>query len=513
MKLRPYQRECIASIGNRFADASSTLAVMATGTGKTVVFSSLAHEWGGGRILIMAHREELITQAAEKIHTITGESPGIEMADDRVNTYDRCKVIVSSVQTLSRPSPKTQKPERLLRFDPQQFGLLIVDEAHHAVASTYRTVIDHFRQNDRLKVLGVTATPKRADALAMGQVFETVAYDYGIEPASEDGWLVPVHQRVVKVDGLDFSKVRTNNKGDFSESELEAILAQEKMLHAVVAPTIELAGDLPALVFCVTIQHAELLRDVLNRYKPGCAAAICKDTPKDRRRELIRDYKAGRVQFLLSVGVFTEGFDAPATALVVMARPTKSIVVYTQALGRGTRPLPGIIDGLEEAAAEERRTAISRSAKPHVLVLDFAGNAGRHKIVQAADLLGGKYAAPVRDYAKKNAEADGKPMPVDQALQRAADEMALEEEQLERARAREKIKAQAEYRTYAVSAYGGSEAKSPSPDAPRGGASEKQVALLVKLGVSYATAISYSKRQASAVIDDLMEKRGWKRRK
>ncbi len=345
----------------------------------------------------------------------------------------------------------------------------------------------------------------------MGQVFETVAYDYGIEPASDDGWLVPIHQRVVKVDGLDFTKVRSNNK-DFVESELEAILAQEKMLHAVAAPTMDLAGDLPALVFCVTIAHAELLRDVLDRYKPGSAAAICKDTPKDRRRELIRDYKAGRLQFLLSVGVFTEGFDAPNTALVVMARPTKSIVVYTQALGRGTRPLKGVIDGLEEATPAERRAAIAQSGKPNVLVLDFAGNAGRHKIIQAADLLGGKYSATVRDYAKKNAETDGKAMPVDDALRRAADESAYEEEKRERASHRAKIKAQAEYRSYAVSVYGGSEAASPRPDMPSGGASEKQIALLLKLGVNMTTAMSYGRKQASAVIDDLMEKRGWKRR-
>lgn len=511
MRLRPYQRECKEAIYARFADANSTLAVLATGTGKTVIFSSLASEWKQGRVLVMAHREELITQAAEKIHAATGEMPGIEMGADRVHAYDACKVVVSSVQTLSRMSPKTQRPERLAKFNPRDFGLVIVDEAHHCAAQSYQIVTNHFRQNDACRLLGVTATPKRADGLAMGQVFETVAYDYGIEPASEDGWLVPVHQRVVKVDGLDFSKVRTNNK-DFVESELEAILAQEKMLHAVAAPTIEMAGDLPALVFCVTISHAELLRDVINRYKPGSAAAICKDTKKDRRRELIRDFKAGRLQFLLSVGVFTEGFDAPNTALVIMARPTKSIVVYTQALGRGTRPLTGTIEGLEEATPEERRAAIRRSAKPNVLVLDFAGNAGRHKIVQASDLLGGKYSAAVREYAAKNAETEGKPAPVDEALRRAADELAFEEEQRERARARERIKAQAEYRSYAVSIYGGSEAVQPRPDTPRGGASEKQINLLVKLGVSKITAMSYSRKQASAVIDDLMEKRGWKKR-
>lgn len=512
MILRPYQRGCLDSIDARFQDARSTLAVLATGLGKTVCFATLAHEWQQGRVMVMAHREELITQAAEKIHTISGESPGIEAGDERVHAHDGCKVVVSSVQTLSRHSSKTGKPERLHRFSPDDFGLLVIDEAHHAPASTYRTVIEYFARNQRSKLLGVTATPKRADGLAMGQAFETVAYDYGIEPASEDGWLAPVHQRVVKVDGLDFSAVRTSNKGDFVEGELEAILNQEKMLHAVVAPTIEMAGDLPALVFCVTIEHAQLLCDMLNRYKPGSAAAICKDTPKDRRRELIRDYKACRLQFLLSVGVFTEGFDAPSTALIVMARPTKSIVVYTQAIGRGTRPLPGVIDGLEEATPEERRNAIATSAKPHVLVLDFAGNAGRHKIIQAADLLGGKYASSVRDYAKANAETDAKPMAVDDALKRAADEMAFLEEERERARIREKIKADAEYRSYAVSIFGGSEAKSPAPDKPQGGASQKQVDLLVKLGVRLETAMSYGKKQASAVIDDLMAKRGWKRR-
>jgi superfamily II DNA or RNA helicase len=493
MILRPYQSICLDAIDEALAIHPSVLAVLATGLGKTVIFAHLAARWPG-RVLVLAHRDELIRQAAEKLALVSGEEVGIEMGEARLdeNQEDKIRLVVSSVQTMCRP-------KRQQKFDPSAFGLLIVDEAHHAVARTYRDVIAYFRQNPATRVLGVTATPKRADELAMGQVFDNVCFDYGILQAVEDGWLVPVQQQAVVVEGLDFSRVR-DVAGDFSEAQLEQILTEEKMLHKVAAPTVELIGPRPALVFCVTVMHARLMALVLERYRGGgVVASLDGSTPFEERRATVEAYKRGKIQILCNCALFLEGFDAPATAAVVMARPTKSLPLYTQVLGRGTRPLPGLVDGL--VLGEQRREAIAHSAKPDLLVLDFVGNSGNHKIVTATDLLGGKYAAPVRQYARQTLEEERQPISVEEALARAQDELLLLAEIDER---RRNIKAVAEYHTRHVSPFAPGrgpvvrEEETPPPLDPP---TDKQVWFLVRrLKWRESDARRLSKRQASAII-------------
>ena len=499
MNLRPYQAECIEAVRQHFGVHNSVLVEAATGTGKTVIFSHLAHRWQNGRILIIAHRDELIRQAAEKIQAVTGEQPGIEMGDERVEeigTFQKFRVLVSSVQTMCRPG-------RHAKFNPQEFGLLIIDEAHHVVAGSYRQVIEWFRRNESCKVLGVTATPKRADDLALGQVFESVAFRYGINLAVDDGWLVPVSQQCVKVEGLDFSQVKSV-AGDLSEGELEKIFAEEEMLHKVASPVVELAGDRPTLVFCCTVKHAELMSAMLERYKPHSSAWLSGTSKMEERRATVERYKKGDLQFLCNCGLFLEGFDAPSTATVVMARPTKSIVLYAQVLGRGTRPLPGVVDGLQ--TADERKAAIAASPKPAMLALDFVGNAGRHKIVTAADVLGGKYGIPVREYARETVSEEQRPVPVAEALDRAEAELDLIDEEKER---RRRIVAQARFRTHEVSPFDrrqGTTAALPRSSG-QGDATDKQIRFLCRLGVREETARSFSKRQASTVIDKLLKEK------
>lgn len=508
MKARPYQEACVDAVFRAFQQHDGTLVDMATGLGKTVVFSHISDRWKEGRVMILAHRDELIRQAADKIERITGEPAGIEMGGERVEDglMGRCKVVVSSVQTLCRP-------KRQRRFQPKDFGLVIVDEAHHAVAASYRRTLDYLKRgspdlnidgNPNQKLLGVTATPKRADELALGQVFHSVAYSYGIEPAIADGWLVPVDQEVVKVEGLDFSKVKTV-AGDLSQEELEKIVMEEKTLHKVAASTVEVAGQRPTLVFCVTVNHARMMAEVLNRYRPKSAVALSGDTDMDERRQWVERYRNGEIQYLVNCALFLEGFDAPSTAVVVMARPTKSPVLYCQVLGRGTRPLPGVVDGLETPA--ERRAAIADSAKPSMLALDFVGNAGSHKIVQAADILGGKYGEPVKSYAKKTMSEENRPTPIQEALERAEAELALEQEEAER---RRHVKAsEVTFRLQTVSPFGRGQAAPQPRTAPRGDPpTDGQIRYLLYLGVSEAMARSYTKRQASAVIDDLKSKQG-----
>jgi superfamily II DNA or RNA helicase len=492
---RLYQSEANAAINAALDVHRSTLVVMATGLGKTVVFSS----WLASRPLrsiVIAHREELIDQAADKLRHFVGDSVAVEMGE-RCSPEDgllKPRVVVASIQTLSNP-------RRLARFRADEFGQGVIDEAHHAMAASYGNAMGHFATNPAFRWLGVTATPKRGDELALGQRFECVAYEYGIEAGIEDGYLVPVRQLPIDVHEIDFSDVRTT-AGDLNEGDLDEIMRQEKPLHAVVKPTVREAGDLPTLVFAVSVAHAQDLADMLNRYKPTSAVALSGKTDRAERRKAIEAYRAGDVQFLCNCGLFLEGFDAPATAVVAMARPTKSLSLYVQVLGRGTRVLPGIVDGL--ATPVQRRAAIAASRKPHMLILDFVGNSGKHKIIRAQDVLGGRYGQPVRDYARRTSEEEKTPRAVGDSLARAADELALLEEIRERER-RAAIKARVEYTAREVSPFEGGqpvEAIEPHADGP----TDKQVWFLVRrCGWTEAQARAISRRQASGVIGKWME--------
>lgn len=498
MNRRDYQWEADRACKAALVEHDSALLIMATGCGKTVTFAHLAHEWpwpplegAPPRVMVLAHRGELIHQAAEKLEAITGERPGIEMAGDAVDERSMLKprIVVATVQTLTAG--------RLAKFRPDEFGLVIPDEAHHAVAPSYLRVLEHFA---KAKVLGPTATPKRADEKAMGRVFATVAYEYGIERAIGDGYLVPVSQRPVEVEGLDFSKIK-DVAGDFHEGELEAVLTQEGPLHKMAAPIVAEAKGRPALVFCCTVKHACLIAAVINRYAPGACEWLSGETSREERTQTVERYKRGELQMLANCGLFLEGFDAPATALVAMARPTKSLTLYTQVIGRGTRTLPGTIDGLDTPQA--RKAAIAASAKPNMIVLDFVGNAGRHEIVTAVDVLGGKYGSAVRAYAKKTVSEEKRPVGVDESLDRAEAELELLAEEAER---RRKIKAEVSYRTREVSIFGARRgdvaSAGPQAAAPRSDEiTEAQFWYLVRRhGWDRAAAAKLGKRQASAII-------------
>lgn len=440
MDLRPYQLDALEAINADFREYTSTLLVLPTGCGKTIVFAHLGDQDRiHGRIMVIAHREELINQAAEKIKAVSGITPDIEMAEQHADSslFSRSPIVISTVQTLTNgPADNC----RLLKFDPFQFSRLIIDEAHHAPANSYRRIFKHFTQNEELKVLGVTATPDRKDQAAMGKVFESVAYEYAIPDAIRDGWLVPVKQIAVDVASLDLRAVRTT-AGDLNGADLAKIMEIEETLHGVADPTIEIAGDKKCLVFTASLVQAERLCEIFNRHEPMSARWIQGNTPKDQRRAILADFKARKFKRLVNVGVFTEGFDDPSIEAVVMARPTKSRALYAQMAGRGTRPLPGVVDGL--ADAEARRQAIAESGKPGIEIIDFVGNADKHKLVTTADILGGRDPDEVIERAKAKAEkSKGEPVDMLEALEESRKELEREAEERKR---RLHIKAKAKY--------------------------------------------------------------------
>jgi superfamily II DNA or RNA helicase len=474
----------------------STLISVATGLGKTVVMAEVAKRWRYGRVLLLAHREELIFQGANSLSCLMGEEVAIEMADNRSNETpgQQSRVVVASVMTMIR---------RLEKFSPFDFGLLLTDEAHHATAASYRKIYRYFGQNPNLCHLGVTATPDRADEEALGQVYDSVAFEYGILDGINDGWLVPVEQQFVSVDGLDLSGCSAD-KHDLKDSDVARIMENETLQHKIAHPTIELVGDRPTLVFTASVDHANKTAEIFNRHRSGCAAAINGKTNKDVRREAVKAFCDGTIQYLVGVGVFTEGFDAPNCSAVAMGRPTKSRSLYAQCIGRSTRPLPGTVDG----DVEDRHAAIASSGKPNSLILDFVGNSGRHKLVCTADILGGKESDEVVDRARNNASKKGRPVNMAEELEEAREQLI---EELRKKRAAEEasraaLVARAKYKTMKVSPFdvfdllprrepGWHKGRSPT---------EGQVAALRKFKVSDSEIRDLSFSKASQLLDTLV---------
>ena len=423
MKMRPYQEGAIAGAFKVWEENASALIVLPTGLGKTVVFSEIVRRFQPARSMVIAHREELIFQAAEKIKRVTGLDGGVEMGEYTAGFFGNMPpYVVSTVQTQCSGG---DGGGRMTKFLPEDFGLVVIDEAHHATASTYRRVIDYYRQNPKCKILGVTATPDRADEEALGQVFDAVAYDYQILDAINQGWLVPVQQQMVTVESMDFSNIKTT-AGDLNQGELAEVMEEEDNLQRVAVPTVEICGDKRAIVFATTVKQAERLCEIINRYRPDKAVWLCGKTDKERRRKMLADFKAGVVQFVVNVGVLTEGFDDSGVEVIVMARPTKSRALYAQMAGRGTRPHDSIAHLLGNVETDAERCAMIRdSVKPACLIVDFCGNAGRHKLVTSADILGGNISDEVVEAVAREARESGKPVDMADALkkeQQLADE-------------------------------------------------------------------------------------------
>lgn len=446
--LRDYQQAAVDAVHEAWQRINAALIVLPTGCGKTMCFADIIKN-RPGRCLVLAHRSELIHQAAEKIKHVTGETCAIEMADywSDENYHQKPRIVVSSIQT----QIAGKNGGRMTRFDPGEFNTVIVDECHHVVADTYKKVLSHYQQNPNCKILGVTATPDRTDEEALGQVFEEAVYVYEILDAIKEGYLSPIKQQTVQVESLDFSQTRTT-AGDLNGGDLEKVMVSEKALHGLAYPILDITKGRKTLVFTASVAHAEKLAEIFNRYQPDCARWLCGKTPKDERREILREYHHGKYQILCNVDVLTEGFDEPTIECVALGRPTESRAKCAQMIGRGTRVLPGVIDGL--ATADARVAAIEASAKTSLLVLDFVGNAGKHKLISTADVLGGNYSDDVVARAKQICEDDpdkeAKPSDVAETLEQAEEQIEREKQEAKRKAKRANVKARANYKTATV---------------------------------------------------------------
>jgi len=529
--LRPYQKDAVDAIFTDWQNGNvSTLVTLPTGCGKSVVFSAVMDEvmrcQKDRRILVLAHREELIMQAEQHAANV-GMDSGIEMGSRRAGKEP---IVISTVQTQTAWSKCRDcfgegcdwcghkgKQRRLQRFRWEQFSTLIIDEAHHATAESYRLVMEYYRQNPALRILMVTATPNRTDKIGLHNVCDSVAYDMDLRHAIHEGWLVPIRQQLITVEGLDLSNVKTRS-GDLADSEREqAFLGEtseeeERLLHAVAYPTIEAAKGRRTLVFAAGQEHAEKLTAAFNAYDDVEAEFVIDKTDRVERRKIIQRFKSGETQILVNCMVFTEGFDVPDAAVCANARPTKSTSLYQQMIGRVTRPMKGVVDG--PATADERRGAIEASDKPSCLVLDFTGDSGKHKIVSVANILAGDDVDPL-DLAAAlvSAEELAEPVDVEDLIEKA--KAAREEAEARREEERKKRAVTKSYATDGqihttdVDIFTGKSFDPFSDYAPATWqATQKQVSFLLKLGVQAKTATTYTKRQAGAVIDKLTSRTG-----
>lgn len=382
-------------------------------TGKSRLFRRVAEGAAekGHRSMLIVRGDALVRQAATHFRA-SGLSVGVEMGTMRSAGE---QVVVASVDSLRG---------RMDRFTKSDFAVVQIDECHHCMAPSQLRILADLgfavpevsdkgeilesktpRETDALLV-GYTATPDRGDKLDIMQVFETVAFEYDIQTAIGDGWLVPIRQEMCVLDGLDLSKVRTA-AGDLSAAELGRVL--EPLIEPMAREICEVAGMRPTIIYSPLVKLAHQMTDVLRRVEPGPRVeTIDGATDDQRRQEFFAAFQQGVLQRLSSVGTLTEGVDLPAAAVAAVCRMTKVRALYTQIVGRVLRLPPGV-DHLP--TAEARRLAISRSVKPYATVLDFAGNSGRHKLVRLIDLFTDDLAPGVADLAAKHLdEADGDPM-------------------------------------------------------------------------------------------------------
>lgn len=470
-ELRPYQQQARERIHAEWENGHTrTLLVLPTGTGKTIVFASVAADQvrAGDRVLILAHRGELLEQAADKLQRSTGLVSAVEKAESTcLDSWFR--VVVGSVQTLQRTA-------RLERFPQDYFGTIIIDEAHHAITDGYRRILDYF---SGAKVLGVTATPDRGDMRNLGEVFDSLAFEYKLTDAIKEGYLCKIMAQTIPLQ-LDITSV-TMSGGDYAVGDLGTAL--DPYLEQIAAEMARRCKSRKTVVFLPLIKTSQKFRDLLNA-KGFRAAEV--NGQSDDRRQVLADFDAGKYNVLCNSMLLTEGWDCPSVDCVVVLRPTKVRSLYSQMVGRGTRLSPG---------------------KTDLLLLDFLWMTDRHELCRPADLV-----CEDRTVARQMTEhlaETGCPEDIEEAAAQASEDVVAQREealakQLEEQRRKKaklvdplqyEMSIQAEDLAGYVPAFGW-EAGPPS---------EQQTAALEKLGILPDAVESAGK--AALLLDRLNKRR------
>ena len=370
-ELRPYQAEAKQAILSAWDEGyRKTLLVLPTGCGKTVVFSSVTENQvnKGHRVLIMAHRGELLDQAADKLKEASGLDSVLEKAESScLDSF--LPVTVGSVQSLAQE-------KRLARFPNDYFQDIIVDEAHHCLSDSYRRILDHF---PTANILGVTATPDRGDMKNLGEFFDSKAYEYSMTEAIREGYLCPIKAQMIPLE-LDIADVGISS-GDFSAGEIGHAL--EPYLHQIASEMANYCRGRKTVVFLPLIATSQKFCAMLN--DAGLRAAEVNGNSDDRS-EVLADFEAGKYDVLCNSMLLTEGWDCPSVNCIVVLRPTKIRSLYQQMVGRGMRLSPG---------------------KTELLLLDFLWMTERHDLCRPSALISKDEAIAKKIDERMVEDADG----------------------------------------------------------------------------------------------------------
>lgn len=392
MELRPYQAQAKRAVFEEWdKGVRRTLLVLPTGCGKTIVFAKVTEDCvrRGDRVLILAHRGELLEQAADKIAKTTKLGCATEKADQScLGSWFR--VVVGSVQTLMRE-------KRLGQFPADYFNTIIIDEAHHSISESYQKVLRYFSQ---ARVLGVTATPDRGDMQNLGEVFESLAYEYTLPKAIREGYLSPIKALTIPLK-LDLSGVSIQS-GDFKAGDIATAL--DPYLYQIADEMEKYCKDRKTVVFLPLVKTSQKFREILD--EKGFRAAEVNGESKDRA-EILEAFDHGDYNVLCNSMLLTEGWDCPSVDCVVVLRPTKVRSLYSQMVGRGTRLCEG---------------------KDHLLLLDFLWHTERHELCHPADLI-----CTNKEVAQKMTEnleeAGGYPVDIEEAERKASEDVVAQREE------------------------------------------------------------------------------------
>lgn len=471
MNLRPYQEAAKEAVLGEWANGRrKTVAVLPTGTGKTILFASIIENQvrQGGRALILAHRGELLDQAADKLRKATGIESSLEKADSH-SLNSLFPVTVGSVQSL-------MQPKRLNRFPNDYFSDIVVDEAHHVLSDSYQRVLEHF---PNARVVGVTATPDRGDKRNLGQFFDSQAYEYTMRQAIKDGYLVPIKAQMIPLE-VNIRSVGVSN-GDYALGDIGEAL--DPYLEQIAREMAHYCRGRKTVVFLPLIATSQKFCRMLQ--DEGMRACEVNGESTDRA-EILADFEAGRYDVLCNSMLLTEGWDCPAVDCIVVLRPTKVRALYQQMVGRGMRLSPG---------------------KKDLLILDFLWMTERHDLCRPSSLVA--QSAEIAEKMDEMLKEDDQLHDLLEEEQEAEQDIVRQREaalaaQLQQMRSRSSKLVDPMQYAFSIAA---EDLVNYEPTSPweMGPASEKQLAYLERLGIDRAQVANMG--MASLYIDRLINRR------